>query len=164
MPQLGIHLQKKGELWVATCKRLGLQAEARTETEALEKCRDAMVLCLRQALRELENMTTEDQHERFLLNQPEEKCEYEDELEESELTESAVFGLRFKDRKALKLQKVKASIMRNVDGLATFSGSPLFKKLGLTNHVGGQALEELVEEGKIQRISNKKYRIAPHAD
>lgn len=79
MGTIGIRIEKRNGLFVASCKRLSIQAEALTAAEAIQKCRDSMVLCLRQALRELDNRTTAEDNARLLVDEPEDSFNYEDE-------------------------------------------------------------------------------------
>jgi predicted HTH transcriptional regulator len=142
MLQLGVNLRKEGKVWIATCKRLNVVAESTMETEALHKARDAMIVCLRAALRDLENRTSAE-----LETALEDGNVYEDEVPDDEKPDT-------RDIRAVVLDYFKAHEKATSRSVARDCGIPVEQA---TNYICN-----LFNRKKLKRVSKGVYAIAEH--
>lgn len=139
MVQLGVNLRKEGTMWVATCKRLNVVAESRMETEALHKAKDAMIVCLRAALRDLENRTSDE-----LETELEDNGNFEDEYPEDEKP-----GER----------DLKAAVLRYFSSTSKGTTRSVAKELCIAKEVAADCIEALYRDNKLKKVSVRVYAI-----
>lgn len=142
MLQLGVNLRKEGTMWVATCKRLNVVAESRMETEALHKARDAMIVCLRAALKDLENKTSAE-----LETELEDNGHFEDEYPEDEKP-----GAR----------DLRAAVLRHFASTSKGTSRSVAKELCIAKEVAADCIEALYKNNKLKKVSSRVYAIAEH--
>lgn len=70
MVQLGIRVERKGEKFIASCKRLDISTTSHSYAFAIQTCRDLIIECLRQNLIEIGNQTEQESFEAFEIDMP----------------------------------------------------------------------------------------------
>lgn len=108
MIDFGVHIRIDGDKYVASCQRLGIEISNSSRYVAFRQARDLMILTLRKALAEIQDMTMED--EMAAIDMP---CFFDDEKPPEDYGADNLSAADFIDDKDLpNVSKKKTGVRR----------------------------------------------------